>query len=114
MSGRGSSMFPLGLVRFQLSNRPEASAEREQSAFIGVNYRFPARLRTADLLLVQRGQIGAVIGVDHEDGEQARWLGGARVFADSVMRTRCFHPAFARAEHPHRAVIYLTADRARE
>jgi hypothetical protein len=65
-------------------------------------------------LPLQRGQLGGVVGVDDEDGEQARRLCGARVFANLVMRAGRLGPAFASVKHLHLAVIHLAADRPRE
>src|SRR3982074_1681811 len=60
--------------------------------------------------LVYGGQL-ALTGVDHEDGEQLRRLGGARILAHDVMRAGPFREAFAGLEHLCSAIIHLAADR---
>src|ERR1700754_361649 len=59
------------------------------------------------------GQLGFA-RVGHENREQLRRLGGAGIFADAVMCSRLFSPAFTGAEYLHGAVVYLAADRSRQ
>src|SRR5262249_20326053 len=61
-----------------------------------------------------RGQVVGIGGADDENGEQTRWFGSTRVFADGVIRAGRLGPVLARVEHLRLAVIHLASDRTRE
>ena len=61
------------------------------------------------LLLVRYGQ-GIVVGVDDEDGQQARGFAVTRVFTHFVMRARHLLPAFTDPVDPRGLVIDLAAN----